>query len=254
MADPVETFRHQLARLDDVLTALPDSAWPAPTPAGWDVQGLVAHLTEVETYFGSLLGLWPYAPSAGTEHDHRAMTEPAIATASTQTPAETLEAWKERCHELLAGLDSTELPDRIAFHGLPMSTRAAFTTRAFEVWMHADDIREAHHTALEPPPADEVALMANTAVRSVPLGMVLSGLDRADHTVRVVLTGPGGGMWVVPLGDRAPGEPDTVLVADAVEFCRMAAQRLDVDELDLHVEGDRDVAQDVLVGARIFSA
>ena len=254
MADPIETFRRQLERLDEVIAALPADAWPARTAAGWDVQGLVAHLTEVERYFGSLLGLWDYQPPDGTEHDHRAMTEPAVASSADQEPGATRDAWRARRDQLLAALESAALPDHINFHGLPMSTRAAFTTRAFEVWTHADDIRKAHHIALETPRADEVALMANTAVRSVPLGLLLSGFDRGDHAIRVVLTGPGGGTWVVPLGDRAPSEPDTVLVANAVDFCRMAAQRLDVNDLELYVEGDAAVAHDVLVGARIFAA
>jgi hypothetical protein len=135
-----------------------------------------------------------------------------------------------------------------------MSARAAFTTRAFELWTHTDDIRGAVGARLTVPPAPDVHLMADTAVRSVTLGLQLAGIDRADRTVRVVLTGTGGGAWIRRLGPDAPEQPDTLVVADTIEFCRMAAQRLGLDDLPLHVDGDTSLARDVLLGVRIFAA
>ena len=40
-------------------------------------------------------------------------------------------------------IDRADLPPDITFHTLPMRTRNAFITRAFEIWTHIDDIRRA---------------------------------------------------------------------------------------------------------------
>jgi len=72
--------------------------------------------------------------------------------------------------------------------------------------------------------------------------------------VRVVLTGGGGGTWVVGYGANPPAEPDTTFIVDAVEFCRMVAQRVTLDALDMDVDGDRSFADDVCVGAQVFAA
>jgi hypothetical protein len=43
-------------------------------------------------------------------------------------------------------------------------------------------------------------------------------------------------------------------VADVVDFCRLAATRLSVKDLECHIEGDETLAADVLAGAGIFAA
>ena len=73
---------------------------------------------------------------------------------------------------------------------------------------------------------------------------------------RLVLTGPGGGTWITPLGfeERAAGSPDdVVVVADAIDYCRMVGKLLRVDELAIEVEGDAALALDLLNGAQAFA-
>ncbi|MGZ4680444.1 MAG: hypothetical protein ACXVIH_10495, partial [Ilumatobacteraceae bacterium] len=72
---------------------------------------------------------------------------------------------------------------------------------------------------------------------------------------RIVLTGRGGGVWNQPLqlgGDAA--EPSVTIVADAVEFCRLASQRIAPADLAAEVDGSMDLAIDVLRGASVFAA
>jgi hypothetical protein len=45
-----------------------------------------------------------------------------------------------------------------------------------------------------------------------------------------------------------------IVVADVVDFCRLAAKRLPADQLVCHIEGDEQLAADVLVGAAVFAA
>jgi uncharacterized protein (TIGR03083 family) len=251
----IEMFRRQVAALDAALDDIPSSGWDAMTDAAWTVHQLLAHLVTVEEYLGSVLGLWTYDVPDGTEADHRAMTESAIATRAAGTPGTTIAEWRSRVHRLLDDIgDGSTLPALVRFHGLAMSPRNVFVTRAFEVWTHHDDIRRTLGQPLTEPPAGDVRLMSSLVVRSTPLGLALAGRDRHDRTVRVVLTGAGGGTWVIGYGTNPPVEPDTMFLADAVEFCRMAAQRLSIDALAIDVEGDRSFADDVCVGAQVFAA
>ncbi|MEO5838267.1 MAG: maleylpyruvate isomerase family mycothiol-dependent enzyme [Acidimicrobiales bacterium] len=251
----IGVFRRQVAALDSALDSLPDTAWSTMTDAAWTVHELLAHLVTVEEYLGSVLGLWAYDVPAGTESDHRAMTEVAIAQRTLGAPAQTVAAWRARVRQLFEAVgDGSKLPAMVSFHGLEMSPRNVFVTRAFEVWTHHDDIRRALGRPLTEPPAADVRLMSSLAVRSTPLGLALAGHDHRDRTVRVVLTGDGGGTWVIGYGSNPPAEPDTTFIVDAIEFCRMAAQRLSIDALAIDVDGDRSFADDVCVGAQVFAA
>ena len=85
--------------------------------------------------------------------------------------------------------------------------------------------------------------------------MLLGNIDGGRHTARIVLTGRGGGVWNQPLqlgGD--PAEPSVTIVADALEFCRLAAQRIAPDDLNADIEGSNDLADNVLRGASVFAA
>jgi hypothetical protein len=47
---------------------------------------------------------------------------------------------------------------------------------------------------------------------------------------------------------------DVVVVADAVEFCRLAANRCTPAALDAYVEGDEALASDILRGMAALAA
>jgi hypothetical protein len=97
--------------------------------------------------------------------------------------------------------------------------------------------------------------MTDAAVGALPLGMLLNGTDPGGRTVRIVLTGDGGGSWdqALDLG-AVPGEPVLTLVADAVDFCRVAAKRLSPADLSRTEVGDADLAADVIAAAAVFAA
>jgi hypothetical protein len=52
----------------------------------------------------------------------------------------------------------------------------------------------------------------------------------------------------------APLLETVTVVADVVDFCRMAATRLPPEELDHDVAGDAELARDVLRAVAIFAA
>ncbi|MGZ7016750.1 MAG: hypothetical protein ACXVL8_06270, partial [Acidimicrobiia bacterium] len=71
-------------------------------------------------------------------------------------------------------------------------------------------------------------------------------------SARVVLTGPGGGSWLVPL---SPGEPtnveavDVVLEADIVDWCHRVGERVTTDAIAVRIDGDESLAIDILEAA-----
>jgi hypothetical protein len=65
--------------------------------------------------------------------------------------------------------------------------------------------------------------------------------------VRLVLTGPGGGTWNV----RAAGTPRSGDRPDAVGICRLAANRITLAGLDVHVTRDPGHATAVLAASAL---
>ncbi len=64
-----------------------------------------------------------------------------------------------------------------------------------------------------------------------------------------MLTGLGGGTF--DLGG-APG-PTTTIVTDVVDYCRVAARRVEPDDLDCTIDGDTALAADLLRAAAVFA-
>ena len=84
----------------------------------------------------------------------------------------------------------------------------------------------------------------------LPFAIAMRGMAAPGRTARFVLTGPAGGCYTVPLDPaEAPGEPDTTIIVDATELCRLAARRIDADDLPVTIEGDVELAGRVLASA-----
>lgn len=261
---PLAALRAQVDELSAVLLDLAPIEWDAPTLTGFTVRELVGHLLAVEAYVAGLLGVAPppglteFVVPDGLEADHRAMTVPTIVERAGDRPEDVVadwRAWVDAVLDHLAGLADDDLDERVTLHHLDLSLRSLLGVRVFEVWTHTEDIRRATGRALVAPAPAHLAFMADLAVGALPLGLALAGIEDPGRTVRVVLTGDGGGEWLQPLALGAePGAPDATLEADVLDFCRLAAQRLTPAELRHGADGDPEVVRDVLVGAAVFAA
>jgi Mycothiol maleylpyruvate isomerase N-terminal domain len=255
-ANPAAAFTQIIAEFRSVLAHA--DGGEVVEPYGWSVTQLVAHLVEVELYFGRQLGLWDHAIDDSLEDDHLAMTETAVRAAVKANFAETVARWLEVSSAVCAHvmkLDAEGLRQRIKFHMLDTRVTTALTVRVFEVWTHIEDL--CRTLRRDPPPldAERLHLMSHAAIHAIPLGMLLGNIDGGQHTARIVLTGRGGGVWNQPLQlGLDAGEPSVTIVADAVEFCRLAAQRIAPADLDAEVDGPMDLAITVLRGASVFAA
>jgi uncharacterized protein (TIGR03083 family) len=245
-----EAFARAADAFYGLLGTLSEQGWKTGALRGLDVQELVGHLT-------------------GVEHDtHRALAgDPAVADAqhveSTQgsavrqagrSPAQTLDEWRRAADhtlELVRAPDGDRAADscagRIAVHGIRLPLDDLLVVRAFELWVHDNDIRRAVGLPPSVPDPPVLRLMSDLAARMLPYAAARMGLPPVD--VRLVLTGAGGGTWDVAIGQEAADRESLAIVADAVGFCRLAANRVTPAELGPHITGDAGRAVSVLAAA-----
>ncbi|MGV9251654.1 maleylpyruvate isomerase N-terminal domain-containing protein [Streptomyces sp. NPDC003697] len=288
--DWVAPYDAETARLDALLQDIGESEWHAPVRLRWfegdgaasrrtTVAGVVAHLMSVDGLVAVALGLddplgdvtaHAPAPTARTEACWRA---PRVArTRSVRTP------WREQTHALVRAAsltgESSAPPGRPAVpYGdfeLPLSD--AMLDRAFECWVHAEDVAEAVDYPYTPPAPRHLHRMIDLAARMLPAvlaGRRQSGLaspGRVRHLVpagapgrslRLEIEGLGGGEWLIPLdspGAAGSTEFEVAHVAlDGVEFCRLAAGHISPLDAAAGQTGDREAIRDVLYAAASLS-
>lgn len=248
---PIAAFRHQVAAFDEVVGQVVGEKWRLnATPYDWSLHGLVAHLLQIERYMQRALGL-AEGPRDEYETDHLKFGAAQIADELTRSPASTVDAWRQAVAAVDPYLDALDLDAGMVFHQWPFTISSFLVARSFELWTHADDIRRALGQQVAPPVPPDVMVMSDTSVRSLPLAIHVVSDHVPDGMARVVLTGTGGGVWDLQLG---AGGPELVsVVADVVDYCRLAARRVSVDGLDAVIDGDAALADRLLTAATIIA-
>jgi uncharacterized protein (TIGR03083 family) len=253
-----EAFGRAADAFYELLSALSEEDWKTPALRGLDVQGLVGHLTGVEEDTHRALAGDPVVADAG----HVESTQGPAVRQVGRSPALTRDEWRRAADRTLklaraaegepraGGSAAGDCAGRLAMHGMRLPLNDLLVVRAFELWVHDNDIRRAVGQPPSVPDPPVLRLMSDLAARMLPYAAARTGLPAAD--VHLVLTGPGGGTWDVTLGHPdgpGPGQEDVAIVTDAVGFCLLAAHRVTADELDLHVTGDSGRAAGVLTAA-----
>jgi hypothetical protein len=127
--------------------------------------------------------------------------------------------------------------------------REAVTQRAFETWIHRDDIRLAVALPPIPPAAGHLARILAFGLALLPGAIEAAGRARPG-SVLLDLTGPGGAEHNVPLGARvADGRSLAEVRMPADRFGRLMAGRVPVTAAVAVVHGDRSAAFDLLAVA-----
>ncbi|MEU1461278.1 zf-HC2 domain-containing protein [Streptomyces sp. NPDC005727] len=274
------------ARLDALLQDFGDAEWHAPVRLRWfeadeatsrrtTVAGVIAHLLSVDGLVAVALGLDdPLAEAVGAE---QAAAGPAARTdaywrTSHFPPTRSVRApWREQSHRLVRTVSFTGgsaggLAVRYGDFGLPLHD--AMLDRAFECWVHAEDIAEAVDYPYEPPAPRHLHRMIDLAARMLPVALAerrragLSATGRRPRLVpagepgrslRLEIEGAAGGEWLIPLdspGAVGSAEFEVAHVAlDGVEFCRLAAGHVPPEEAAAGQVGDREAIRDVLFAA-----
>lgn len=254
---PVEAYRRTVHELDDLLAGCDAADWAAVVDTyDWTVQGLVGHVLAIERLLGARLGVDVFDVPAELEPDHLGATREVVDAQAGRDPAATLAEWRSAARRVLdAVADLRDLDQRVSVHGFGFHWRDLLVVRALELWTHTDDIRRAIGQALAAPDAERLALMTDLAMRTLPVRVAATGgPPDGGGVVRIVLTGPGGGVWQQPFGEvDATGEPKVRIVADAVGFCRLTAGRLTASALDATIDGDERLAGSVLAASAAFA-
>jgi uncharacterized protein (TIGR03083 family) len=242
---PAAAFSRAADALYGMLCVLSAEDWHRPALRGLDVQGLVGHLTGVEEDVQRGLAGVPRVAQA----NHVESTQPAADRQAGRWPADTRTEWRRAAdHTLDLAHTAGDPGAEVAVHGMRVPLSLLLVVRAFELWVHDNDIRQAVGLPPSVPDPSTLSLMTQVAARLIPHAAARGGL-REPTSVHLVLTGPGGGTWDIPIGD-SPAAPATVgIIADAVGFCRLVANRAAPDTLGMHITGDADRAAMVLATA-----
>jgi uncharacterized protein (TIGR03083 family) len=242
---PEEAFGRAADAFYGMLSVLQAQDWRQPALRDLDVQGLVGHLAGVEEDVHRGLAADPQVARAS----HVGSTQPAADRQAGRPPAQTRAEWRRAADRTLdlvraGGDNATE----VAVHGIRLPLGLLLVVRAFELWVHDNDIRQAAGLPPSVPDPSTLSLMTQAAARLLPHAAARAGL-REPTRVHLVLTGPGGGTWDIPIGPSQPAPAAVGIVTDAVGFCQLVANRAAPGRLDLHITGDPDRAAMVLAAA-----
>lgn len=281
----------ETARLDALLRDFGDAEWHAPVVLKWfegdrqtrrrtTVAGVIGHLMTVDGLVATALGLddpleaplgeslgapVPVRPTDRTESFWRGADRP---------PTRTLhDPWREQSHTLIrtvsfAGRGVAELSVSYGDFALPL--RDALLDRAFECWVHGEDIADAVDYPYLPPSGPHLHRMIDLAARLLPAA--LAGRRRAGlaspaqglvtpgapgRSLHLEVEGPGGGDWYIPLDSPAAvGSPElsvAQVALDGVEFCQLVAGHVFPEDAAAGQDGDREAIKDVLFAAAAMS-
>ncbi|KFF94944.1 hypothetical protein IQ62_44935 [Streptomyces scabiei] len=289
----------ETARLDALLQDIGTADWHAPVRLRWfegvgpvsrrtTVAGVIAHLLTVDGLVAAALGLED--PLGGLEAGGSGLVDgtPAARTeaywkASHFPPTRALRApWRQQSHDIVrttsftgGGPDDSGDPGRqaVSYGGFALPLRDAMLDRAFECWIHAEDIAEAVDYPYEPPSGRHLHGMIDLAARMLPVSLAerrrtglasppppgrhLVPAGTPGRSLRLEIEGSGGGEWLIPLDSPAAlGSADhevAHVALDGVEFCRLAAGHVPPQEAAAGQGGDRDAIRDVLFAAAALS-
>ncbi|MFF4502861.1 maleylpyruvate isomerase N-terminal domain-containing protein [Streptomyces sp. NPDC001401] len=278
----------ETARLDALLQDIGDAEWHAPVRLRWfegegpmtrrtTVAGVIAHLLTVDGLVAVALGLDdPLGDVAAEGPTPRARTEAYWRTSHFPPTRAVRAPWREQTHDLVrtVSFTSDSGPARLAvsYGDFELPLQDAMLDRAFECWVHAEDIAEAVDYPYEPPAPRHMHRMIDLAARVLPDVLATrrrAGLASPPHhrhlvpagepgrSLRLEIEGMGGGEWLIPLDSPAAVGSAAYEVAhvalDGAEFCRLAAGHVPPAEAAAGQVGDREAIRDVLFAAASLS-
>ncbi|MGW1953890.1 MDMPI N domain containing protein [Streptomyces sp. NPDC001920] len=280
----------ETARLDALLQDFGDAEWHAPVRLRWfrgdeptsrrtTVAGVIAHLLTVDGLVAVALGLDDPLGELAADRPTPAGRTEAYWRASHYPPTRAVRApWREQSHALVRTASFTGGGAgglSVSYGDFELPLRDAMLDRAFECWVHAEDIAEAVDYPYEPPSGRDLHSLVDLAARMLPT--VLAARRRAGlaappppgphrrlvpagepgRSLRLEIEGSGGGEWLIPLDSPAAvgsAEHEVAHIAlDGGEFCRLAAGHVSPAEAAAGQVGDREAIRDVLLAAASLS-
>jgi hypothetical protein len=217
----------QVAAFDRLLDGLPEPYWSRPIGPHATVRELVRHLRANDALVaGSIVD------TGDVKLDWRHQADALLRTVSAEGPR------RLDRPVVLAGGAAIRRP-----------LREALTQRAFETWIHAEDVRTLLALPTELPEPAQITRIADFGLRLLPGAMDAAGRGRPYQLIRLTLTGPGGGERLAALSATSPTTGSTVvgeISLPAAVFCRLLAGRVAPPPAGTLITGDRLAAGELL--------
>ncbi|WP_329281673.1 maleylpyruvate isomerase N-terminal domain-containing protein [Streptomyces sp. NBC_00691] len=280
----VTPYDAETARLDALLRDIGESEWHAPVRLKWyeedrivrrkaTVAGVMGHLLAVDGLVSSALGL-DDPLGAGTPELSPTERTDAFWSSQDRPPNRSIRApWRDQSHTLIrtvsfAGRGVADLTVTYKDFALPL--RDSLLERAFECWVHADDIANAVAYPYAAPSGAHLHSMIDLAARLLPGALAnrrraglasparhLVAAGAPGRSLHLEVEGAGGGHWYIALDSPAAlGSPEQVVAQvamDGVEFCQLVAGHISPQEAAAGQDGDREAIRDVLSAAAALS-
>ncbi len=249
--------------VDDFTRLLEEIApedWSAATDLpGWDVHDVAAHIAHLEAILaGAPEETIEFDPPAHVRGMMGIYTEQGVLARRDHTADELIieirESATARRTALLADppTDASAKPDRI-FAGIPWDWERLLRNRILDVWMHEQDVRRA---VGRPGNLDSPAAAPTTEYLLESLGYVVAKRVGAPAGTTVVVDVAGSPTAAVAVSDEGrgvpledpPDAPTVRLSTDRETFLLLAGGRGAPDRSDVTVEGDEELARQILDG------
>ncbi|SCL16282.1 TIGR03083 family protein [Micromonospora rhizosphaerae] len=247
--DSIAAWRESLESVLVIGETLADSDWNSPTECpGWSVKDVYSHLIGGE--------LWMAAghprPERGIAH---IADEPVAARRHTSPPKvldELREVYRQRCAQTAEVPPDPEQPAFTAW-GQPVPLGTLWRHRAFDVWVHEQDIRRAvgRPGNLDSPGA---RIACGQFISALPVVVAKRAGAPSGSVVRFSVAGPIAFDHSVLVGDDRRGrlvsgnsEPVTSLLSmDWESFARLSCGRILPHHADVTVAGDTGLGGQIL--------
>jgi len=251
----VRAFEQTVRAVIGLGEGLTDAEWELPTPCpGWTVKDIVSHLVSAEELFlGDPLPAHDLPDLPHVQNELGRMVEIGVDVRRPLPGAEVLEQLRVVLDRRLATLREVDPADEAPQpDGRQGDYSRLMMFRAFDCWIHEQDIRQATG---RPGGLDALAGAATWTVLRPGLPFVVARRAGAapgqsvafeitgarEYSAEVVVDENGRGV----LGDVS-GEPTARVRLDWEDYVRLAAGRCGPREVKAVVEGDRELARRVL--------
>ncbi|RSM97545.1 hypothetical protein DMB42_45705 [Nonomuraea sp. WAC 01424] len=253
-AEWARPYAGRVAALDALLASAVDDDWSRVIVEGWTLQELVAHLAAKDGLLAASVGAPVLGPPMAAR-DAAGRTADVQAYERARSPEQTRRDWRAQADALCRHLAAVDPATPATVDGMESVVRDHILARCLETWVHTGDAARMAEIRLPDPVPEHIRPTADLCARLLPWTMLFSGLDGSGRTLRLTLTGAGGGEWLLPLGvaDTGPGTPDAHVTADVVAFCFLLGGRGEPDGFPAELSGDLALARDVLTSAPALS-
>jgi uncharacterized protein (TIGR03084 family) len=234
--DVVAAVAGESAWMAKLLADLEDADWARESRCpGWTVADVVTHVAQTnELAVASLDGT--FAEVAGRfANDVQGPTiddvvDGMVARERGVSSADVHRRWTSAVETLNASLAAADLHRRVPWVSGEITVQTLAATRLAEMWIHGGDVAAA--VGAEQLPTERLRPIARLAWRTLPYAFSRAG-RQLGGPVAVELTAPDGDIWsFVPDAPAA-----TTISGPALDFCLVAARRVDHQMTALHGDG-----------------